>query len=96
MGTIDFSTQKERVRPITMSIHIMKTPKIRERSLPLRRSQWKLPEKPQRFLRSDLDWAGLGKFLVPPGHGLRARGYGHCGTVIGHCVLVIPSLGKMK
>lgn len=45
-------TQKERVRPITMSIHIMKTLKTRERSLPLLRSQWKLPEKPQRFLRS--------------------------------------------
>lgn len=73
MGTIDLSTQKERVRPITMSIHIMKTLKTWERSLPLLRSQWKLPEKPQRFLRSDLDWAGLGRFLVPLGHRVESQ-----------------------
>lgn len=45
-------TQKEMVRPIIMSTHIMKTLKTRGRSLPLRRSQWKPPEKPQRFLRN--------------------------------------------
>lgn len=44
--------QKERVRPITTSTHIMKTLKTRERSPPPRRSQWKPPEKPRRFLRS--------------------------------------------
>lgn len=46
------TTQKETVRPITTSTHIMKTLKTRGRSLPPRRSQWKPPEKPRRFLRN--------------------------------------------
>lgn len=69
MGTIDFSTQKETVRPITMSTHIMKTLKTRGRSLPPHRSQWKPPEKPRRFLRSELDWDWAGEVHGPSGHG---------------------------
>lgn len=91
MGAVDFSTQKERVRPITMSIHIMKTLMTWERSLPPRRSQWKLPEKPRRFPRSDLDWAGLGRFLVPPGHRVEIQKL----WTLWH-IAIILSLGKMK